>query len=54
MGDKMDQLSGKAKETAGRATGDQRLEDEGKVDQAKGDAKESLEHAKDSLDNLTR
>jgi uncharacterized protein YjbJ (UPF0337 family) len=54
MGDEMDKLKGKAKEAAGSATGDENLEAEGKVDQAKGDAKESLENAKDSLDNLTR
>jgi uncharacterized protein YjbJ (UPF0337 family) len=54
MGDETDKLGGKLKETAGKATGDDQLEAEGKADQAKGDAKESLEKAKDAFDNITR
>jgi len=40
-------ISGKAKETAGRATGNQRMEDEGRVDQTKAGAKQRGEKAKD-------
>jgi uncharacterized protein YjbJ (UPF0337 family) len=40
-------VSGKVKETAGRATGNQRMEDEGRADQAKGGAKQRGEKAKD-------
>ena len=40
-------VSGKAKETAGRATGNQRMEDEGKADQAKAGMKQRGEKAKD-------
>ncbi|MFD3525099.1 CsbD family protein [Streptomyces sp. NPDC058653] len=40
---------GKAKEMTGRAVGDERLEAEGRVDQAKGDARMAKEKAKDSF-----
>jgi uncharacterized protein YjbJ (UPF0337 family) len=40
-------VSGKAKQTAGRATGNQRMEDEGRGDQAKAGAKQRGEKAKD-------
>jgi uncharacterized protein YjbJ (UPF0337 family) len=40
-------LSGKAKETTGKTTGDQRMEDEGKVDKNKAGAKQRGEKAKD-------
>ena len=40
-------VSGKVKETAGRATGNQRMEDEGRADQAKAGAKQRGEKAKD-------
>ncbi|MFF1341970.1 CsbD family protein [Streptomyces sp. NPDC058290] len=39
---KMDQAKGKAKEAAGKVTGDDRMKAEGKTDQAKGKAKEAL------------
>jgi|EndMetStandDraft_2_1072991.scaffolds.fasta_scaffold778666_1 uncharacterized protein YjbJ (UPF0337 family) len=39
--------TGKAKQTAGRATGNQRMEDEGRADQAKAGAKQRGEKAKD-------
>ncbi|MCF2531011.1 CsbD family protein [Yinghuangia soli] len=38
-----DKLTGKAKEVAGKATGDKRLESEGETDQAKGKVKEASE-----------
>jgi uncharacterized protein YjbJ (UPF0337 family) len=43
---KLDKLTGQAKETIGRATGDRRLEREGKVDQVKADAKSAGEKVK--------
>ncbi|MEU8779104.1 CsbD family protein [Streptomyces sp. NPDC048606] len=42
---KMDQLKGKAKEAAGKVTGDDRLKAEGKMDEAKGKAKEHMADA---------
>jgi uncharacterized protein YjbJ (UPF0337 family) len=52
-GDKIDnkaeELKGKAKEGAGRASGDRELETEGKVDQAKGNLKQAGEKAKDAF-----
>ncbi|MEU5631010.1 CsbD family protein [Streptomyces rishiriensis] len=44
---KMEQAKGKAKETVGRAVGNERLEAEGRVDQAKGDARQAKEKTKD-------
>jgi uncharacterized protein YjbJ (UPF0337 family) len=44
-----EKLSGKAKETAGRTTGNQRLEDEGKADQSKAGMKQRGEKAKDAF-----
>ncbi|MDG9720443.1 CsbD family protein [Streptomyces sp. DH24] len=46
---KMDQLKGKGKEAVGRATGDERLETEGRTDQMKGDARQAKEKAKDAF-----
>ena len=40
-------VSGKAKEAAGRATGNQRMEDEGRADQTKAGAKQRGEKVKD-------
>lgn len=39
MGEITDKIKGTAKETTGRATGDEGMEREGKFDQAKGDVK---------------
>jgi len=50
-GDKIDnkaeELKGKAKEGVGRATDDRELENQGKVDQAKGNLKQAGEKIKD-------
>ena len=53
-----DKVVGKTKEVAGHVTGDRKLEDEGKVDQAKGaihnkvgDAKDAGKEAIDSVRN---
>lgn len=42
-----EKLSGKTKEAAGRATGNQRMEDEGKAQQSKAGLKQRGEKAKD-------
>ena len=42
-----DKVAGKAKEATGRLTGNRRLEDEGRADQAKAGAKQRGESAKD-------
>ncbi|MDL4775640.1 CsbD family protein [Actinomadura xylanilytica] len=46
MGDKKDELAGKAKEATGKATGKDELEGEGKADQAKSQAKQTVDEAK--------
>ncbi|WP_017592677.1 CsbD family protein [Nocardiopsis potens] len=46
-GDKFDKFAGKAKEGAGKVTGDEDLEREGKADQAKAAAKEAAKEAKE-------
>lgn len=48
----LDELKGRAKQAAGDLTGDQELEREGKVDRASGWAKERLEDAKDTVDEI--
>lgn len=52
MGDfqnKADEFGGKAKEAAGKATGNEHLENEGKGDQVKADVKQGVEDAKDKV-----
>jgi uncharacterized protein YjbJ (UPF0337 family) len=53
---RLDEARGKAKETAGNATGDERTKREGQLDQAQGEAKNAAETAKDkagdALDKL--
>ena len=44
-----EKLKGTAKEAAGKAVGNERLQAEGKVDQAKADLKQAGEHGKDAL-----
>lgn len=44
---KADELKGKVKEAAGRATGNESLEAEGHADQAKGNLKQAGEKIKD-------
>ena len=46
-GNTADKVKGKVKETAGKAVGNERLTAEGRADQAKGDAKQAVEKAKD-------
>lgn len=47
VSNKAEELKGNAKETAGKATGDEQLESEGKGDQAKSDLKQAGEKIKD-------
>ncbi|MFD5950304.1 MULTISPECIES: CsbD family protein [Streptomyces] len=44
---KAEQAKGKAKETIGRALGNERLEAEGRAEQSKGDARQAKEKTKD-------
>ena len=50
MGEKSDQLKGRAKEAVGTVTGDKDLESEGKADRRAGKVKEKLGHAKDKVE----
>ncbi|WP_328472934.1 CsbD family protein [Streptomyces sp. NBC_00448] len=51
---KVDQIKGRAKETVGHAVGNERLEAEGRGDQAKGDARQSVEKAKDAVKDVIK
>ncbi len=44
-------LTGKAKEAAGRMTDDERMEAEGQADQTQADLKQRGEHVKDAFGN---
>jgi uncharacterized protein YjbJ (UPF0337 family) len=46
---KGEEMRGKAKEAVGRATNDEELENQGKRDQAKSDAKQAGEKVKDAF-----
>lgn len=48
---KAEELSGKAKEAAGKLTDDEQLEAEGKIDQTKANLKQAGEEAKDAFKN---
>jgi uncharacterized protein YjbJ (UPF0337 family) len=47
-----DDIKGKIKETGGELTGNERLANEGRADQAKGKVKEAGENVKDALGNV--
>jgi uncharacterized protein YjbJ (UPF0337 family) len=49
-----DKAKGAIKETAGKVTGDKKLESEGKVDKAKGDLHTAAGNVKDAARNLTK
>lgn len=51
VSNKIDDLGGKAKEAAGKVTGDKGTENEGKVDQAKSSLKDAGEKIKDAFRN---
>ncbi|MFF2205032.1 CsbD family protein [Streptomyces sp. NPDC058145] len=46
---KAEQAKGKAKETMGRAVGNERMEAEGRMEGARGDAREAKEKGKDAF-----
>ena len=46
---KAEELGGKVKEGVGKATGDRSLENQGKVDQTKGNLKQAGEKVKDAV-----
>ncbi len=48
-GNKIEDLSGKAKETVGNATGNEDLQAEGRTDQSKADLKQAGEKIKDAF-----
>lgn len=48
MGDKTDRVTGKVKETTGRAVGDDDMITKGKREQAKGNAKSGVKKLKDA------
>jgi uncharacterized protein YjbJ (UPF0337 family) len=52
MEEKLDRVKGEVEEQVGRASGDENLENEGQLDQAKGKLKEGMEKAKDAIDDL--
>jgi uncharacterized protein YjbJ (UPF0337 family) len=45
----IDKAKGRVKEAAGALTGNQRLKDEGRVDQAKGSVKDAVDKVADTL-----
>ena len=49
MGSWTDKTKGHVKEKAGRLAGDKSLENEGKVDRAKGEVKEGIEEVKQGI-----
>ncbi|HLK41507.1 MAG TPA: CsbD family protein [Polyangiaceae bacterium] len=49
MGELIDKVKGKIKQVAGAASGDKKLEREGKLDAAKGNVKGAVEEAKHAV-----
>lgn len=49
MADRSDQLAGKAKEAAGKLTGDEDLESEGRQQDQREETKQNVEEAKDKV-----
>ncbi|WP_445167696.1 CsbD family protein [Mycolicibacterium sp. Dal123E01] len=49
ISNKVDDISGKAKEGVGHATGDKSTENEGKIDQVKANLKDAGEKVKDAF-----
>ena len=50
----IDKAKGRVKEAAGALTGNKRLKDEGRVDQAKGSAKNAVDKVADTLTGSTK
>lgn len=49
---KVEELKGRAKESAGAATGDEELKNEGRADQASSSLKQTAEKAKDKANEV--
>ena len=49
---KADQLKGRVKDTVGKATGDERLRDEGAMDEASGEVQETFGKAKRKVNDV--
>jgi uncharacterized protein YjbJ (UPF0337 family) len=49
---KLDQSKGMAKESTGRAIGNEQMQYEGKMEQAKANARQSGEHLRDAATNV--
>ena len=49
---KVTDVKGKIKESAGKATNDEELEGKGKADQSEASVKEGVEHLKDAAGNV--
>jgi len=49
MGEVIDKVKGRAKQAVGAATGDKKLERQGKVDEAKGNVKGAVGEVKDAV-----
>ena len=54
MGELTDKVKGKIKQAAGAATGDKKLEREGKTDEAKGKVKGAFEDAKHAIKDAVK
>ncbi len=52
MGEKVDQVKGHVKEAAGSATGNEKLENEGKADRVAGEVKEKVGDAVDKVKDV--
>ena len=52
IGNKVEDLGGKAKEATGNVTGDEQLQAEGKGDQAKAGLKDAVEDVKDAAGDV--
>lgn len=52
IGNKAEELKGRAKEAAGSATGDRDLQNEGKADQASSGIKKGVEKVKDKVNDV--
>jgi uncharacterized protein YjbJ (UPF0337 family) len=52
MAGQTDQVKGQVKQAVGTLTGDEDLESEGKADRRAGEAKEKVEHAKGTVEDV--
>ena len=54
MGGKTDKVKGRIKEAAGALTGNDKLREEGRTDQAVGEAKETVQKVADKVKNAVK